>query len=74
MNSHDLAQLLLTLPNLPVATHTHNHTYASKADALSHGPLKIGLLEHYSGQHIVIGDMFKKDINPPNWYVTTMFR
>lgn len=73
MNSHELARLLLTLPDLPVATHAHNHTYASLEDAGSHGPLKVGLLEHCAGQHIVIGDISKLNINYPNWWVVTMF-
>lgn len=73
MKSHDLAKLLLTLPNLPVATHAHNHTYSSHGDAGSHGKLKVGLLKHYSGDHIVIGDISKLNINKPNWYVTEMF-
>jgi len=73
MNSHDLARLLLTLPDLPVATHAHNHTYASGGDGGTHGPLKVGLLKHYSGDHIVVGNISKMDINPPNWYVSAMF-
>lgn len=73
MNSHELAKILLSLPDLPVATHANNHTYASYGDRGSHGPLKVGLLKHYSGDHIVIGDISKRNINKPNWYVTEMF-
>lgn len=72
MNSHDLARILLDGPNLPIATHTNNHTYASKADACSHGRLKVGVLKHYGGDHIVIGNISKRNINSPNWYVTEM--
>jgi len=73
VNSHELAKLLLTLPNLPVATHAKNNTYSSGGDVGSHGPLKVGLLKHYSGDHIVIGDISKRNINKPNWYVTEMY-
>ena len=73
MNSHDLAKLLLTLPDLPIATHANNHTYASGGDTRSHGPLKVGLLKHYSGEHIVLGNISKRNLNAPNWYVTQMF-
>jgi hypothetical protein len=70
MNTHDLARLLLTLPDLPVATHAHNHTYMTGA---SHsGALKIGLLQTYGGDHIVIGNISKRNINGPNYYVTKM--
>lgn len=73
MKSHELARLLLTLPDLPVATHAHNHTYSSGAQENSHGPLKVGLLAHYSGKHIVIGDISKRNINAPNWRITEMY-
>lgn len=72
MQSHELARLLLTLPNLPVATQALNHTYMSSTDASTHGPLKIGLLHTCGGDHIVIGDISKRQINPPNWFVTEM--
>jgi hypothetical protein len=73
MTSHELANLLLTLPDLPVATHAHNHTYMSAADSRSHGPLKVGLLETYAGRHIVLGDINKRDLNSPNWFVSEIF-
>lgn len=73
MKSHELAKLLLTLPDLPIATQAMNHTYASLGDTFSHGSLKVGLLKHYSGEHIVIGDISKKNINKPNWYITEMY-
>jgi len=73
MNSHDLAKILLKLPNLPIATHAHNNTYMSKTNARSHGPLKIALLKTYGGDHIVIGDISIKNINPPNWYITNVY-
>lgn len=72
ISSHELAKILLAQPNMPVATHANNHTYAGHGDRDSHGPLKVGILHHYSGQHIVIGNISKKQINPPNWYVVDM--
>ena len=72
MNSHELARILLEQPDMPVATHSNNHTYSSKGDACTHGKLKIGLLKHYSGDHIVIGNISKMNINKPNWYVEKM--
>jgi len=72
MTSHELARVLLSNPDLPVATHAHNHTYMSGIHARTHGALKVGILETYGGQHVVIGDISKKNINPPNWYVSEM--
>lgn len=69
MNSHELANLLLAFPDRPVATHANNHTYMSGGDT---DVLKVGLLKHYSGEHIVIGNISKRNINAPNWYVTEM--
>lgn len=72
MTSHELARLLLTMQDLPVATHADNHTYMSGLGHQSHGPLKIGRLHTYSGDHIVIGNISKRNINKPNWYVVEM--
>ncbi len=66
MLSHELAKILLENPNLPIATHALNHTYCSKGDSESHGPLKIGILSHYSGEHLIIGDISRNDINSIN--------
>lgn len=60
MKSHELAELLLSLPDLPVATHAFNHTYMSDSHELSHGKLKIGLIPRKSGDCIVIGDISDK--------------
>lgn len=64
MNSHNLAKLLLSLPDLPVATYSHGHTYSSRGQEKSHGPLMIGLsslgyirTDGDPAEHIVIGDM-----------------
>jgi hypothetical protein len=55
-------------PELPVATHAHNHTYKSGVDGFSHGPLRVILLHTYGGDHVCIGDVSKMNINPSNWY------
>lgn len=68
MKSHDLARLLLTLPDLPVATHANNHT---AADAPSR--TNVALLEHYAGQFIIIGNFGKRMLNPPNWHISEAF-
>lgn len=73
MNSHDLAHLLLSLPNLPVATQALNHTYMSEYDRAEHGPLKVGRLYTSKGDHLIIGNINKKRINPPSWYVLEMY-
>lgn len=70
MNSHDLARLLLTLPDLPVATHANNHTYLDRLDGRELG---VGLLYTYGGDHIIVGNISKRNINKPNWYVKEMY-
>jgi hypothetical protein len=59
VSSHELARILLANEDLPIAVHVSGHTYSSKADAVSHGPLEIGILRHYAGRHIVIGNMLE---------------
>jgi len=74
MTAHELARILLNGPNLPVATHANNHDYFSKpsADGISHGKLKVGLAHHYAGDHVIIGNLSKLNLNKPNWYVKKM--
>ena len=72
MNSHELAKVLLEAPDLPVALHVNNHTYITIADRVTHGPLRVGVLESYAGQHVIIGNFFRHDLNPPNWFVSTV--
>lgn len=72
MTSHELAKVLLANPDLPVATHAKNHTYIDSVDKTKFSSLKVGLLESYGGQHIIIGDMSKLNINKPNWYISRM--
>lgn len=49
MKSHDLAELLLKLPNLPVGTHAHGHDNAEPNDKpknlIKHSPI-IEIPEH----------------------------
>ncbi len=73
MTSHELAKLLLCMPDLPVATHADNHTYAVAADAQSHGPLKIGRLVHWAGDHLIIGNISKRNLSGPNYFVSEMY-
>jgi len=72
MTSHELAKILLAAPDLPVATHALNRTYMSAVDSICCGDLKVGILQTYGGEHIVIGNIGKKNINPPNWYVSSI--
>ena len=61
MNTHELAEYLLELPDLPIATHAMGHTYLSKADAYSHGELTIALMDTHSDHYIVLGHMLYKN-------------
>lgn len=72
MKSHALARKLLEMPDLDVAMYANGHVYCSAADRNTHGLLKIGVLEHYAGQHIVVGNISKMNINKPNWFVSKM--
>ena len=73
MKSHELARILLEQPNLPVATHANNHTYSSEQYSDYNSKLKVGILEHGNGpQHIVIGNLSKRNLNKPNYYVSQM--
>ena len=67
MTSHELAKLLLTLPDLDIATHANNHTcYWSEN-------IRVALMNLYGNRkRILIGNMSKKNLNKPNWYITEM--
>lgn len=71
-----VGELIKTLetcpPDMPVATHANNHTYASDpgADGETHGACRVAILDHYAGDHVVIGNMSSEDLNPPNWFVS----
>ena len=67
----ELVSILLKCDqNLPVATEAMGHVYASREDRFSHGLLRVCLLNHYSGLHVLIGNPSHKNINKPNWYIT----
>jgi len=62
MTSHELANMLLSFPDMPVATHAHGHTYHSVNHRTSHGPLKVvaATLGFASNPPtMVIGDVFE---------------
>lgn len=66
-----LRDILADLPaDMPIAVHANNHTYAAGADSFSHGRCRVAILHHYAGEHVLIGNPFTKDINPPNWFIT----
>lgn len=71
ITSHELARILLANVDLPIATHANNHTYISGVDSRTHGSLRVAILETYGGQHILIGNPWRDDINPPNWYISS---
>ena len=75
MKSHELARILLENENLDVATFANNHTFAEQSyssDGRTFRDLGIGILKHYSGDFIVLGNMSKKNINGANWHITKM--
>ena len=63
MTSHELANLLLSFPDMAVATHAHGHTYHSVRDRTSHGALKIAVVETgWKDDHaLAIGDIIGKE-------------
>lgn len=75
MKSHELARILLENENLDVATFANNHTFADQSyfyNGKSFRDIRIGVLKHYSGNFIIIGNMCVKNLNFPNWYITKM--
>lgn len=61
-------------PDMPVATHANNSDYFSGADEKSHGPLRVALCHHYSGNHVLIGNPSRRNTNGDllhggNWYL-----
>ena len=68
MTSHELAKILLANDDLPIATHANNHTYASGESRIC-DCTRVGKLKHYAGEHIIIGNMNRKALNSPNWYI-----
>jgi hypothetical protein len=72
MRSHELARILLSLPDLSVATAANNHEYMSDPSADSED-VKIAHLKHYATDHIIIGNMSRTEINRPNWYIDRVY-
>lgn len=66
----DLVAILQTLDqSLPIATYAMNSIYMAGVDRVSHGRLRVAILHTYGGNHVVIGNLWRRDINRPNWYV-----
>lgn len=56
-------------PDLPIATYACNNTYSSGIDSDTAGDCRVALLHTYGGDHVIIGNIGIKEINPPNWYI-----
>lgn len=68
MTVGDLVQILQRCDqSLHIATHALNTTAAG-----SDATMRVGLLHHYTGDHVVIGTITKRDINGKNWHVAEM--
>ena len=73
MNVRELIAILRQLDmDMPVAVCAMGNIYMSGAHRESHGPLQVGILNTYAGQHVVIGGMIAYADNPPNWYLERM--
>jgi hypothetical protein len=71
MLSHDLARILLEGPNLPIATHANNHTYSIGSSKLL--PIcKVGIYADSHGDHILIGNISKRNIYGVNGHIKSM--
>ncbi len=65
----DLIEILSRCdPDLPIATHANNHTFM----VTTNGSLRVGLLHTYAGDHVVIGNISKLDINGRNYHVAEL--
>lgn len=63
MKVKELIEILKTCdPELEIATHANNHTFIGK-------DCRVCLLNAYGEHRVVIGDVSKKDINSPNWFI-----
>jgi len=56
MTTHELAQRLLDGPDMPVALSVMGDVYFSDREDKSQSAIKVGPLNHCSGEYIVIGD------------------
>lgn len=71
MKVKELIELLKDYPDMDVITHTHNHTTGSR-DTCRVGIIVFGLMDGSEREAICIGNMDKKNINPPNWFIRKM--
>lgn len=74
MKAHELAELLLTMPNLDVILRVHGHDYSTVHDRNSHGPLEIGLssVSYFDKvERLIIGDMIDSGHYPVKMLVGT---
>lgn len=64
MTSHELARLLLSKPDVPVATHASNHTHIPPTEEymrrLGFDTIRVGML---NTGHVCIGNISKRNIN-----------
>lgn len=66
----DLIEVLAKCdPKMLVATHANNHEYIVGKDERTLGRLRVGLLRSSEGPHVIIGNISRRALNPPNWYV-----
>lgn len=80
MKVAELIEILKTCdPEAHVATHANNHTYYHRdpPDYYPYDPLRVCELSiGYVGRQehqVVIGNVSKRNVNKPNWYVTKEF-
>ena len=68
MNAHQLAALLLAGPDLPVAIGSqYSMVWISQAHTLTHGEVRVGRLDSYTGPHVLIAVGSTKIDNGKNW-------
>jgi hypothetical protein len=65
MTAHELAAILLSVPDLPVVAHANNHT-SSASDRV-----RVGRLNR---DRIIVGNFLRDDINAPNDVVQTEYK
>jgi len=54
--------------DLPLAIH-YSHTWIYQEHRKTHGPIRVALLKTDKGHHLLIGNIGRRAINPPNWFV-----
>jgi hypothetical protein len=67
LTSHALARALLEMPDLPVITHAVTHLADERT------PVRVGLLRHYTGDYVCIGDFSKRNLGAPNWHIEDVY-